>query len=182
MPLPAKAAGSAPPAVTVEPRRLTAGFGAATTRMWTAFERRPARSRTVIETLPARVPAGTRATQPVRERCSSVASAPRDQRKLTRSPGASREPRSWTCLPTRTATPAVHAFAVAGTQRAPLSWGTREAAWAPAAGSSARVAPSASRARAAALGRTAFERGIRGATATQGRSCAVEISSSSPPS
>ena len=94
MPSPRNTAGSGPP--TVAGARTT-GAGRTTRRI--TRERRPARSVTRTEIVPAFVPAGTRTTQPAEERRSFVASAPRDQRKLTRIPALRLRPRSWTCLP-----------------------------------------------------------------------------------
>jgi hypothetical protein len=56
MPLPRNTSGSVPGAGAGASTR-----GGAVTRIRRAFERRPARSDTVTDTLPARVPAGTRA-------------------------------------------------------------------------------------------------------------------------
>ena len=79
IPLPANGAGSGPPGA-----RRARGTGSTTSRI--ARDRRPARSVTRTEIVPALVPGGTRATHPVGERLSLVASAPFDQRKLTRIP------------------------------------------------------------------------------------------------
>jgi hypothetical protein len=57
-----------------------------------------------------------------------VASAPSDQRNVTRMPSTSRLPRSWTWRPVRTWTPAWHLAVLAGTQRTPSSRGARDAA------------------------------------------------------
>ena len=57
MPLPRNASGSVPGAGVGPVTR-----GGARTLIRRAFERRPARSETVTDTVPARVPAGTRAT------------------------------------------------------------------------------------------------------------------------
>jgi hypothetical protein len=74
---------------------LRAGSGAcATTTTWRAFDRRPARSRTVTAVRPSAVPAGTRTIQPAALRASFVASAPRGQRNVTRMPRLSPRPRS----------------------------------------------------------------------------------------
>ena len=55
MPVPVNAAGSVP-APAVGP----GGFGGALTLMWMTFERRLRPSRTTTDTVPARVPAGTK--------------------------------------------------------------------------------------------------------------------------
>ena len=86
-------------------------------------DRRPARSVTRTEIVPALVPGGTRATHPVGERLSFVASAPFDQRKLTRIPALRPVPRSWTCLPIMTCGRGWQTARVAGTQRSPVSFG-----------------------------------------------------------
>ena len=86
-------------------------------------DRRPARSVTRTEIVPALVPGGTRATHPVGERLSLVASAPFDQRKLTRIPALRPVPRSWTCLPIMTCGRGWQTARVAGTHRSPVSFG-----------------------------------------------------------
>jgi hypothetical protein len=91
---------------------------------------------TRTEIVPALVPGGTRATHPVRERRSLVASAPFDQRKLTRIPALNPVPRSWTCLPIMTWGRGWQTARVAGTQRRPVSFGGAVRAWA-AVGASA---------------------------------------------
>ncbi len=126
IPSPRNTAGSGPP--TVAGARTT-GAGRTTRRI--TRERRPARSVTRTEIVPAFVPAGTRTTQPAEERRSFVASAPRDQRKLTRIPALRLRPRSWTCLPICTCGRARHWAFVAGTQSRPLSSGGRVRAMAP---------------------------------------------------
>ena len=93
MPSPRNAAGRSPAVLGTR----TTGTGSTTRRI--TRERRPARSVTRTEIVPGFVPAGTRTTQPAAVRRSFVASAPRDQRKLTRIPDLRRRPRSWTCLP-----------------------------------------------------------------------------------
>ena len=118
MPSPRKTSGSAPPA---EGRGRTTGCGNTTRRI--TRERRPARSVTRTEIVPAFTPTGTRTTQPAFDRRSFVASAPRDQRKLTRMPALKPRPRSSTCLPICTCGRARHEAFVAGTQRSPVSTG-----------------------------------------------------------
>jgi hypothetical protein len=101
-------------------------------------DRRPARSVTRTEIVPAFVPGGTRATHPVGERLSLVASAPSDQRKLTRIPALSPVPRSCTCLPIMTCGRGWQTARVAGTHRSPVSFGGGVRAWA-AVGASAAL-------------------------------------------
>jgi hypothetical protein len=101
-------------------------------------DRRPARSVTRTEIVPALVPGGTRATHPVGERRSFVASAPLDQRKLTRIPTLKPVPRSCTCLPIMTCGRGWQTARVAGTHRIPVSFGGRVRAWA-AVGASAPI-------------------------------------------
>src|SRR5262245_41232157 len=115
IPLPANGAGSGPTAT----RR--SGTGSTLRRM--TFERLPARSVTRTEIVPALVPGGTRTTHPVGDRRSFVASAPFDQRKLTRIPALNPRPRSWTCLPIITCGRGWHDGRDAGTQRSPVSFG-----------------------------------------------------------
>src|SRR5262245_24738460 len=115
IPLPANGAGSRPTAT----RRT--GTGRTLRRM--TFERRPARSVTRTEIVPALVPGGTRTTQPEGERRSFAASAPCDQRKRTRIPALKPRPRSWTCLPIITCGRGWHDGRDAGTQRRPVSFG-----------------------------------------------------------
>jgi hypothetical protein len=124
MPLPANTAGSSPGRAAFS----DGSAASAITLMLRLFERRPRPSRTVTPTVPSAVPAGTRTVQPPRERTSLVASAPRDQRKLTRMPRFRPRPCSWICLPTPTRTPLRQALAVTGTQRSPVSRGAFEAA------------------------------------------------------
>jgi len=76
----------------------------ATTTMWRALERRPARSRTVTPTRPAAVPAGTRTDHPARPRRSFVARAPSGQRNVTRMSATRLRPRSWISRPVLTRT------------------------------------------------------------------------------
>ena len=135
IPLPANGAGSGPPGA-----RRGRGTGSTTSRI--ARDRRPARSVTRTEIVPALVPGGTRATHPVGERLSLVASAPFDQRKLTRIPALNPVPRSWTCLPIMTCGRGWQTARVAGTQRSPVSFGGGVRAWAAVGASeaSSRVA------------------------------------------
>src|SRR4051812_7733014 len=118
MPSPRKTAGSAPPA---EGRGRTTGCGRTTRRI--PRDRRPARSVTRTEIVPAFTPTGTRTTHPAFVWRSLAASAPRDQRKLTRMPALKPRPRNPTCLPICTCGRARHDAFVAGTQRRPVSSG-----------------------------------------------------------
>ena len=120
MPSPRRTAGRAPEDVTDTGR---SGAGAPTTMMFRVFERRCARSRTVTPTRPTAVPAGTRTVQPAALRRSFVASAPRDQRNVTRMPEYRLRPRSWTWRPATTRTAWRQAGVDAGTQRSPVSRG-----------------------------------------------------------
>jgi hypothetical protein len=123
IPLPANGAGSGPPGA-----RRCAGTGSTMSRI--TRDRRPARSVTRTEIVPALVPGGTRATHPARERLSLVASAPFDQRKLTRIPALRPVPPSCTYLPIMTCGRGWQTARVAGTHRSPVSFGGGLLAWA----------------------------------------------------
>jgi hypothetical protein len=114
------------------------GTGSTTSRI--TRDRRPARSVTRTEIVPALVPGGTRATHPAGERLSLVASAPFDQRKLTRIPPLSPVPRSWTCLPIMTCGRGWQTARVAGTHHSPVSFGGGVRAWAAVGASASRAA------------------------------------------